>query len=261
MLSKKVRPRLVSNPDSLLLILRVADTLEVSDHEELRSLRIYADQNRIISTSLYPLPVIQELLKKWEKTNRKQSKSVDLFMDLTVQSVRGLEGILEDVEDQTDFLEKQVLDTEEEDPLDRDITTLELTGLHLRRCLAPQKEVLSKLIVSELSWLGHLQRKKVRELHERVSRQLDETEMIRDRARIIREQLTSHVAEQVNHRLYVFSVVGVVFIPLGFLTGLFGANVGGIPGAENPLGFFIFCVSLLFLTVATFFLLKKFKWL
>lgn len=35
------------------------------------------------------------------------------------------------------------------------------------------------------------------------------------------------------------------FLPLGFLTGLPGINVGGIPGADNPHAFRLFVVMLL----------------
>jgi zinc transporter len=260
MLAKKVRPRLVAQLDSLLLILRVPDTLKVSEYEELRSLRIYADQHKIISTSLYPLPVVEKLLQQWKAKPKADMQAVDLLMDLSSHAIRGLEVILEDLEDQTDTLEKQVLDVGE-DPSDKDITTLALDGLHVRRCLAPQREVFSQLNRCELTWLTSVHSKRTREIYERVSRQLEETEVIRDRTRIIREQLNSHIAEQANHRLYIFSVVAAVFIPLSFLTGLFGVNLGGIPGAETPLGFASFCAIILSLTLSMIFIFKRLKWL
>jgi zinc transporter len=45
--------------------------------------------------------------------------------------------------------------------------------------------------------------------------------------------------------MYVLSIVAAVFLPLGFLTGLLGINVGGIPFAENPWGFLAVVVALL----------------
>ena len=38
-------------------------------------------------------------------------------------------------------------------------------------------------------------------------------------------------------RMYVLSIVAAILLPLGFPTGLFGINVGGIPMSENPEGF------------------------
>lgn len=45
--------------------------------------------------------------------------------------------------------------------------------------------------------------------------------------------------------MYVLSVVAAIFLPLGFVTGLLGINVGGIPGTEWPWSFTVVCVALL----------------
>ena len=44
-----------------------------------------------------------------------------------------------------------------------------------------------------------------------------------------------------NRNMMVLSVVAAVFLPLGFLTGLLGINVAGMPGAQNPAAFWIVC--------------------
>jgi len=61
--------------------------------------------------------------------------------------------------------------------------------------------------------------------------------------------------------MYVLSVVAAVFLPLGFLTGLLGINVGGIPGADNKWAFAIFIVILVGVTFFEIALFKKKKWL
>ena len=260
MLDRKVRPRAIIQGDALLLILRVSDTLDAAKHDELRSLRIYADRNKIISTSPFSLPVIRELTEAWRQREDKGTRVIDLFMELVVRSVKGLEVILEDLEDQADILERQVLDVGE-DPEDRDIATLALDALDVRRCLVPQREVLARLAEAQIPWLEVQQKKRLKSMHERVSRQLDEAEVIRDRTRIIREQHDSHVAEQANQRLYVFSVAAAVFLPLSFLTGLLGVNLGGIPGAVSPMGFVSFCGLLFGLTLSMVVAFKRYRWL
>ena len=42
--------------------------------------------------------------------------------------------------------------------------------------------------------------------------------------------------------MYVLSVIAAVFLPLGFLTGLLGINVGGMPGADNAAAFWLVCL-------------------
>jgi len=55
-------------------------------------------------------------------------------------------------------------------------------------------------------------------------------------------------------------VVAAIFLPLGFLTGLLGINVGGIPGADNTGAFFIFCGILTLIVLMQVVIFKRFKW-
>lgn len=257
LLAPKVRPRLAATPNSLLVILRVADTLEASEHEELRSLRIYTEGKRIISTSLYPLPTVQSIRQSWAG---KEGNTCDLFLELVVKSIRGLEPILEELDEQADLLEKQVLDVGQ-DPEERDVAVLALDSLQLRRYLAPQKEVLSRLFRIDSETFDETHRQRLKSSFDLVCRQLDEVDVLRDRVRIIREQISSHIAEQSNHRLYIFSVIALIFAPLGFLTGLLGVNLGGIPGADHPAAFSSFCAVLLALATVMMIIIKKAKWI
>jgi zinc transporter len=57
--------------------------------------------------------------------------------------------------------------------------------------------------------------------------------------------------------MYVLSVVAALFLPLTFVTGLLGMNVGGLPGLESPNGFLI---SVIVMVVAAAGLLLFFRW-
>ena len=66
------------------------------------------------------------------------------------------------------------------------------------------------------------------------------------------------MSEQLNQRTYVLSVVAAIFLPLGFLTGLLGINVGGIPGADSPLGFVVFSgILILIVGVQLWYFIRK----
>ena len=70
----------------------------------------------------------------------------------------------------------------------------------------------------------------------------------------------SSQAEQLNRRMYVLSIVAAVFLPLGFLTGLLGINVAGIPGSESPWGFLIFVALLCALVGGQLWYFRKKGW-
>jgi zinc transporter len=74
---------------------------------------------------------------------------------------------------------------------------------------------------------------------------------------VLQEELLSQIAQQQNARMYVLSVVAAIFLPLTFVTGLLGMNVGGLPGIDSPTGFLR---SLVVMVVAAVGLLVFFRW-
>ena len=71
----------------------------------------------------------------------------------------------------------------------------------------------------------------------------------------------SRLSEHMDKRMYVLSIVAAIFLPLGFLTGLLGINVGGIPGAEYKGSFYIFCGILVSVSFFQIYIFKKLKWM
>ena len=69
---------------------------------------------------------------------------------------------------------------------------------------------------------------KAKEVPGSLIRYLEDLDSVRDRASVTQEELVNQISEEMNLRMYVFPEVAVVFLPLGFLTGLLGINVGGI---------------------------------
>jgi zinc transporter len=61
--------------------------------------------------------------------------------------------------------------------------------------------------------------------------------------------------------MYILSVIAAVFLPLGFLTGLLGINVAGLPGAETPWAFAAVCAILAVLAGLELWLLRRLKWI
>jgi zinc transporter len=61
--------------------------------------------------------------------------------------------------------------------------------------------------------------------------------------------------------MYILSIISAVFLPLSFLTGLLGINIGGIPGAQNDNAFYIFTTILILIVTAQFMIFKKKKWI
>lgn len=62
-----------------------------------------------------------------------------------------------------------------------------------------------------------------------------------DRSEILNDQIQAELADHMNRATYRLGIVATVFLPLGFLTGLLGINVAGIPGDHDPYAFWLVC--------------------
>jgi zinc transporter len=59
--------------------------------------------------------------------------------------------------------------------------------------------------------------------------------------------------------MYVLSLVGTVFLPLGFITGLLGVNVAGIPGSDWPLAFEALAAVLIGLAIVEVWMFRRLR--
>ena len=77
---------------------------------------------------------------------------------------------------------------------------------------------------------------------------------------MISDEVTNILTERLNKNMYALSVVAAIFLPLGFLTGLLGINIGGIPGAENPQAFVVICGMLALVVGLQIVIFQKMCW-
>jgi len=68
------------------------------------------------------------------------------------------------------------------------------------------------------------------------------------------------MAEQMNSRMYLLTIVAAPYLPLGFVSGLLGVHVAGIPGTEHPGAVLAVCFMLLLLVLLQLWLFRRRGW-
>jgi len=82
---------------------------------------------------------------------------------------------------------------------------------------------------------------------------------LQERARIAQDQLASLAAEETNRRLFVLSVISAVMLPASLVAGIFGMNVGQLPGVDQDWGFLMSMALIVVSMAGTLALLKLFR--
>jgi magnesium transporter len=96
--------------------------------------------------------------------------------------------------------------------------------LVLRRFLWPQREVLNTLIRDEHPLVQHDTRLFLRDCYDHTVQIMDMLETYRDMAASMLDVYLSSVSHRLNEIMRVLTVIATVFMPLTFITGLYGMN-------------------------------------
>lgn len=259
LLAEETRPRATVIADGLLISLRGVNLNPGADPEDMVSLRLWIDATRIISTGKRDLLSVSDLVEQLE-SKQGPCGPADFLAELTDRLVWHMSDTVDQFEDQVAELEEQVLTTNG-GALRNDLASLRRQAIAIRRYLAPEREAMNRLIGAKVSWLDEGNRLRLRDVSDRLIRHIEDIDAVRERAAVTQEEMQSRLAEQMNSRMYVLSVVAAVFLPLGFLTGLLGINVGGIPGTDSPDAFYEFIGMLTVVVVLQVLLFRWKKWM
>lgn len=259
LLTEETRPRTTILGDSLLIALRGVNLNPNSKPEDMVSIRLYVSPNLIISTRKRNLLSISEIADSLKKGVGPKSSS-EFLIDLTYRVTQRMENVINQIEDRTDLLEENLIDNIDT-KFRNEILAIRRETIILRRYLFPQKEALNKLYNDKISWINEYEKIEIRETNDQVIRYIEELDTIRDKVSLIQEELSNTLSDQVNKKMYILSIISAIFLPLTFLTGLLGINIGGIPGAQDEDAFYIFSGILLIIVTIQFYIFKKRKWI
>jgi zinc transporter len=259
LLDQGTRPREIVSDQGLLVILRGVNCNPGEDPEDMVAIRMFFAEQRIITTRYRRVMAIQDVQEAIN--DRKGPCSAGDFLVMIAERIADRMGdIIADLEDSVDEIEDTVL-TAESHELRSKLADLRRKAISLRRYIAPQRDVLFRLVQERVSLINDVDRSHLREIAERTARFVEDIDSARDRASITQEELNNKLSEQMNRAMYTLSIMAAIFLPLGLLTGLLGINVGGMPGAEYKWAFTLVVVLLIVIAIVLLVWFKKIKWL
>jgi zinc transporter len=259
LMAEETRPRAETFDDGLLVILRGVNLNPGADPEDMVSLRLWVERERVISVRIRRLMAVQDVREAIEK-GRGPASAAELLALLARRLVERMGPFMSGLDETIDVLEEQMIESAQRDLRQR-LATVRQQAIVLRRYLAPQREAINRVLAAELAWLDAASKARVRESQDRVARYVEDLDAIRERAGVIQDELANRLAEQMNRTMYLLTVVAAIMLPLGFLTGLLGVNVGGIPGADSPWGFAIVCALMALLVAVQVLVFRRLRWI
>ena len=257
------RPRYFHHKKGIVLILRGINYNPNAAMEDMVSLRVWVEQNKIITLSHNSLKAVSDLRELISSAEGLPTSPMQLFLLLAQNMSDSINDTIIDMLDETADVEEKILDADSLSDLNlRDkISNMRRDIIAIRRYAAPQREIFIQLQNDKWDALTEEDREDIREIYNDITKAVEDLDYCREQMSVFSEEMQSKVSISMTRIMYTISLVTVIFTPLTMLTGLLGMNVEGIPYAEKPYAFATVCAVMLILCGMLVFLMKRLKWL
>ena len=221
------------------LIAVVNDVLYEFDFEpsQLATLWLYLDERTVISARLQPLRTIDRL-REAVRQGETFDSTVAMLTHLLRDQADVLVQIVRTATDQVDDVEDTMLAERGQRSRAR-LGSLRRVLVRLRRLLAPEPGALFRLLNQPPRWIAPGDLQDLRHSTEEFSAVLADMSALQERIKLLQEEVAARVTEETNRSVFVLTMVTVLALPINMIAGLLGMNVGGIPLADHPEGFWI----------------------
>jgi zinc transporter len=260
LISNETRPRVFSEENGLVNVLRGINFNPGSQPEDMIALQIWAEEQRVITLRRRRLQTPRDVLARLVETRDGPRTAGDLVMALTEALVAKMNTAIVDMNERIDELENAVNDDDPKEMLD-EIGRIRRTCLAFKRYMSPQYDALLQLKAEPPEWFSADNLKTIRETLDRLTRYLEDLDVSKESALVLQDDLNNRAAAEMNRTMFMFSIVAAIFLPLGFVTGLLGINVGGMPGVDSGIAFWVTVAVLAIIVGVEFALFKLMKWI
>jgi len=143
----------------------------------------------------------------------------------------------------------------------RDIQLLKREMIYLRRAVWPLRETINGLQRAESSLVHPSTAVYLKDVYDHSIEVIDSVETYRDVLTGMLENHLSLLTTRLNEVMKVLTVIATIFIPLSFITGIYGMNFRYIPELEWPWGYPLVLVIMVAIGVGMLFYFRRKRWL
>ena len=237
----------------------VVNSIRFDDEEIfLRALNIFLGRHYIITvtrTKINELRTIKPILLE-QKVSR-----ADWFlyylMDIVLENYF---AVGDRIETRIEQLEEDILIHTKKAHLN-EIIGLRSEILWLKKVLGPQKDVIAMLNKKNLRLIDDQLQIYFGDIYENAVKINETFDTFRDLMGNLREAYQSSVANRANEIMRVFTALTTIFMPLTFITGIYGMNFAYIPGMDLQYGSVLLMGLMVLIGLGMFFIFRKKGWL
>lgn len=210
-----------------------------------RQVSMFLGSHYLVTVHHDPVAHISDLRERCLNQQRLLEHGVDYLLYTLLDSViDGYFPLMDELEDALDALENSIIESADDADL-KDLFDLKRELTRLRKRVSPLREVLQTLMTREFPGIQDATLPYLRDVDDHLFRIYETLDLYRDMTSNLLDAYLSQKSNELNVAMRKLSAVSLIFLPLTFLTGLFGMNFARMPwAATNPLYWMALMVTL-----------------
>jgi len=178
---------------------------------------------------------------------------IDVIVDRYFNVIDSIETILEDIENTI---------SNDVDAINKgEIHDTKVNLIKIRKSVVPLREALNQFIRSESDLIDPRTENFLRDVYDHTIQIVESADTLRDILGGLQDLYISEISLKMNKIMQFLTIVTAVFVPLSFLTGLYGMNFEVIPELKYHNGYFILWGAMIVITLGMLWWFKRKKWL
>ena len=229
------------------------------DMLELGKLHVWIEPKRVITARWHALAATDRARFRFQ-VGAAPTTATGLVIEILDEIVADVESMTRKTANQMDYLEDRILDGDHSG-LAGSIGSGRRQITKLRRQVLPLRQVVARIAAEFPAWSSREDADRIELVLSRIEKAGSEVVEAQEQARLLHDENSARSAERNGRNLYILSVITAVLLPLNLITGVFGMNVKGLPGVEDPAGFFWVMVGMAATAVGVVLYFKLKRWL
>ncbi len=168
--------------------------------------------------------------------------------------------VLETYGEKLDELETELLENPNKDTLTK-LHNFRRETLGLRRTVYPLREMVAAFEKLDEPVFSHSNKVFTRDLYDHTIKVIETVEIYRDMTSSLLDLYINSVSNKMNEVMKVLTIMTSIFIPLSFISGVYGMNFQYMPELSYKYGYFIVLGVMAIVFVGIIMYLKRRKWL
>jgi magnesium transporter len=233
------------------------DGSRIDEHE----LDIFLGPNYLITVHNGPIAEIGDVAARFERAIARGEPGIGVLLYALLDTiVDQYFPAIEAIGDRVEALEQRVVADVRGAQL-REIYALKRELLHLRRVIAPEREVMAVLVRRDLPILGDIAAVYFQDLQEHVLRVTDAVDVYRDLLNDALDAYHSMNANNLNQIMKLLTSVSIILMSVALIPGIYGMNFENMPELRTHYGYFVALGAMAVLGLALMRYFRRNGWL